>query len=453
VGFSYAGCTYDSAGVRRNTVKVEEEYNPRGDLNLWRWAANTYIGKGCVEMEVLIAQAYAAPLIQFTSVDGVTLFGRSSGSGYGKSASLETGQSTWGSRRGVLRNATDNAALDRVAALNNLPVMYDEMVTGHQNPAVSAKKLGDLILNISAGSERRRLGRNSQALPNRDSRTMMAAVANKSLTQSASTGDTNALAVRVLEIVMSDAIRRVVVPDVEKVKRTLEENYGRAGEVYAAFLGANHALVQSMVQSAIAHFHQKLAAKEADRFWIAAAATLWVGAKLSKHLKLVDFDMLSMEAFLVEAVKKQRISVTDMTLDGDDPDTHLERISEFLNKHNSNLIITKRLPPSSGRPAASSKEQPLNSEQTSIAREYVARIATDDKKMLVSQPMLKRWYTTSVQANYHEMERVLRNAGVATKSTGQRSLGGGTNIKVPPVPVYVLEFDLTLPENARFLLF
>jgi hypothetical protein len=449
-GFSYGGAVYTPNGIAPSSGASDPYYTPRGSLAKWKEAANIFVGKGCIEMEALMAGAFAAPLVEFTSVSGVVVFGRTAGSGYGKSASLETAASVWGDRTStVITDGTQNATMDSIFAVNNLPVIFDEFVPTTRNISAAARRFGELVVQISQGREKRALTRGRQQMPRRTARTMLLAAANASLSEAASGNDSDAQAVRVFEFEMSDAIRRIrrLPSETSAAKTIMDQNYGRAGEVYAEFLGSNFAVVEKMVSEMEDWFFKNGQGSATDRFWQCAAATLYVGALLSKKLGLIDFDILSMKKFLVEQMLKQRAAVEDMSVDADNPDIQLSRVRDFINSNLQGRIITDTVPQ---RGWNKTMLETADREYDLVrSREIVCRIAKKSMVMWVSEGRLKQ-YCAQRDINYQQMRRTLEKHQYCRRSGKHpKSLGIGTKINVAKESI--LEFDLNLPANSIFI--
>ena len=446
-GFAYANYAFDAAGARviSAAAACHQPLMPRGNLNDWRTAANFFVGKGCVEMEVLMATAFAAPLVIFTGAEGVIVFGRAD-TGYGKSVSLTTSASVWGSRSQLTLSSTMNYIEGDIMLKNNLPVYVDELVTDRRQDT----RLAENILRMVGGTGRGRMDRGSINMVVRTACTMIAAASNHSLTEMASSKDTSAQAARVLEIEMSDALIKLGIPQssVGEIRKMLEANYGQAGLVYAEFLGKHHAAVEQMVTATMKRFETKLGLGPAERFWLAAAAALLVGATISKKLNLMDFDILSMEKFLLEQLRRQRTSVKDMSINPNDPEVQLGRVREFLNSHLQDRIITDILPSHGWN--KSHLIAIHNGMEASRARSVVARIAIKDTPptMLVSDAKLREWCERK-EISYPQLYRTLAKAGICTKSKKHRSLGAGTGFHMSAETVLI--FDLTFPANVAFL--
>lgn len=450
VGFAYGGYIFDANGQRSTGSAGPERVTPRGSLALWRQAANFFTGKGCIEMEVLIATAFASPLVIFTGADSLIVFGRSAGTGMGKTASLECSASTWGTRQLVDVQATINRVDHNMALMNNLPTYYDELVPSSRKAAGSSARFSQLIHGVSAGREKGRMTRGSNEMEQRMSRGMFVAASNFSLTEVASSNDTNALAARVLEIEMSSAIKRlgIKLSQVGEVKKMLENNCGQGGLVYSEYLGKNHVAVEQAVKNAIEYFQSTLKlGSDVERYWIPAAATLFVGASISKKLGLIDFDIMSMQKFLLNLLSKQHASVKEMNLDPTDPEVQMTRLRNFLNSSRA-WVTTDTLPGHGGNRTAACQLKG-NYEHARAWGGFIVRHAYVDKVILVSEAKLLEWCLKQ-EIDFRQLRRALIEHGYCIKPKAKRSLVAGTQLAAAS-PEAVLLFDLTLTCNLNLV--
>jgi len=75
-------------------------------------------------------------------------------------------------------------------------------------------------------------------------------------------------------------------------------HYGLAGAVYAEWLARNPDKAKALVEQAVVALSNELEAGPEERFWVAACAVMIAGAKIAKHLNLVEFDIGTLSAFL-----------------------------------------------------------------------------------------------------------------------------------------------------------
>jgi hypothetical protein len=123
--FAYGGQVYDKNGPRlHQPTGVDAEYSPRGKLDEWRKGASAYVGKGCIEMEVLIATA----LLHSNDIHGSRWRRRvrsPSQSGRARRHRWKL-HAAWGPKT-VISSATPTPHVS-ACRLNNLPVYHDEFV-------------------------------------------------------------------------------------------------------------------------------------------------------------------------------------------------------------------------------------------------------------------------------------------------------------------------------------
>ena len=418
------------------------EYQQCGELHLWKQGASPFIGQGCIEMEVLIATAFASPLMRFTGVDGGIVHARAP-SGRGKTASLEIAASVWASMRVVLGSGTPADTREYIALMHNLPVYADEFVV---DARTNFNKVGEMVLNITGAKDHRRLTRNANRKVQRFSQLLLTTAGNFSLVQKTSR-ETTAQALRVLEIELSNAITKLglTLDRVMAIKRLLESNHGTAGAVCASYFNDHYGNVEQAVELCTKEFQKELRAVEGERFWLATIVAIYVGATIAKHLDLLDFDIVSMKKFLFDQFRQQRLVLSEAAVDADNPEVVLNRLGAFVNQRIGNMIFTSKIARRGNNPP----EMPKN-DHYDLRPPYFGRIAIEDQIMLVSEAQLDG-LCRQHDHDFPHMKRVLLTAGYCSRPKNPRALGAGTTLKSPPSGEYVLEFNLAKSELARFL--
>jgi hypothetical protein len=442
-GFSFGGQVHGPEGSRATAVP-HPFYTPRGSLAEWKKAASVFFGRGLTEIETIIATAFAAPLIRFTLIDGAVVFVRSSQSGEGKTASLETSASVWMSRQGMLTDGTMNATLARITTLNNLPMNFDEFIKDTSDQ--TARQAAKAILSISAGKQPARLNRMLKEIHQLPSRTMMVGSSNISLVELARNSDTNAQAARVLEIELSNVGQRLGVThrQAAEFKEAQERNFGNAGLVYAAYIGKHHEKVKRWVAEKVGELEGILGSRNEERYWIDISATVIVGSAIAKALDLLKFDTVGIQKFLLNLIRSHRAAMADRGTNPDDPDEQLRRVGNFLNESIRNRIITKNAP-SQGR----AKMLVENYGQLMNSNVFTVRWATEDQLLLISERALNEWCRRNNIGSYIQMRTVLERHGYCTRNRNNRKIGGNCGPAYTTSPEIVLEFDLTKPQLAN----
>jgi hypothetical protein len=338
----------------------------------------------------------------------------------------------------LVEAATYNFATSRIADVNNLPACFNDFI-----PDDAERWVGRFIKDVTAGAEKGRLTRNSKEIPRRFSRTLMIGNGNRSIVEMAGIKDTNAQAVRVLEYEMPRRVTHIVRDDAA-LREALEQNYGQAGLVYARFLGTHHVAIAEMVKDQVQALNRQFGADEGERFWIAAIATLLIGATIAKKLDLVQFDVPAMRAFLINLFNSRRAHVNELEINADDPVVQQQRIINFLNERVRNRLVTDRMP-RRGQGSVAMKIPPAQG-----VNEFVARYAIDDRKLWVSEPKLEYW---CLQRGYQygTMRKVLLRNKYCIRHQQGRSLGAGCPSEYRTGSEKVLEFDLKDSRNSGFL--
>ena len=438
-GFAFGGYIFDKTGAHRQPGRNDEA--PVGTLENWQKALSVFVGKGYIELEIMIASAFAAPLMPFTQADGGVLHARSSGSGKGKSASMDMAATVWANRKSKINSTTAIGISQSITNLNNLPLYVDEMLTEGDRGAPT-KNFSQLLLDVTSGTGRLRADVKGNLRPRSECCTMMVSAANVSLVRNASGRDTNAQAARVFEIVLPDIGKSIAPGDVATNRMLLAANHGVAAFEYCKVLGAKYEAIAQIVRDQLDLQERELGYHSEERCWSAICATLLVGAKIAKGMGLLPFDVAGIKQRLYAAYREQRAAMRDLSVDADNPMTQLARVGQFLNDKIRNRIITHHMP-KKGNPGTA---HVVNADQIYGVNEFVARYATVDGLLWVSENKLRVWCELN-RYSFEEMRGVLVKHGYCTRDPKKpRTIGGGT-VKFATSRELVMEFDLNLPCN------
>jgi len=409
-----------------------DPYGPKGSLDVWKKTTVYVTGQGRPELEVLLATAFAAPLLKMSLSQAVLLSVYSRESGIGKSTALKIGQAVWGHPVTGVNGLddTENAIIAKVGDLRHLPLYWDEMKTKDQYQRVI-----NVTFQLGQGKNKARLDRDSKAREVRSFATMMTACSNDSLFNIVvhGTQGTRAGAYRVFEIVVPPihVDKQLEFTTVAADLSDLERNYGRAGEVYAQFLGQKAAQIQREVRTLQGRLATQLNATPDERFWVATMASLIAGASYASMLGLADFHVPEMVKALADTLFKLRdrlaVEVQEMrtAFDGEE---FLDRlIRDLFNKH---LVMTTRLHDANARPKGDIK---LVAGDVQKLANVWAQIGKEDNVLRVKAGEFRDYIRTRGQ-NQTEVHDVLKSHFNMrpTKAT----LGAG-------VPIFGGVFDKT----------
>lgn len=428
--FAYAekGTLVNGRQVTTHPVpgSLSEYYKPTGQIAPWNSAVDMLLTdsrrhSGRHGVQVVLATAFAAPLIYFTDVTGVTLGVHSDHSGSGKSTAMQVAQAVWGHPVKGMNSMddTDNAIAKKLSLLPHLPSYWDEAMTS----AESALKVGATVFKLTQGKEKSRLSREADMRSVDEWKTMLVIASNVSIADAVSqhTKDTDAGVTRILEIPFGGTAKA----GTETRFRDLSDNYGHAGAVYAEYLGRNQNDVEDRVNSVVRYLNKKYKTTKEQRFQVAGTAAIIVGAMLAKHLKLVDFDMGIVKSAAEEALVKSQETI----------DTHEELrqnvISNFIADNADNILITDVFAVRSVKPT--SFRQPA---QTKI---LAAQITTRDKKARIRADALISWCEKTGH-QFGAVQRQMETDFGAVKKQGRLGVGFDA-LQTPRVMVW--EIDIT----------
>lgn len=309
-GFAYAGKRFTPQGIFRAALPAspdfKEAYMPKGDRAPWMELVRIINHQKNPVLDMLIATAFAAPLIYFTGQDGCSIGAWTIESGAGKSTALKIATSVWGEiqrAKGGLSD-TKNQVTARMSALKNLPTYWDEV-----RQQADKEQLSDLVSIVSEGKGRNRLNRAANFGKMEFMKTILAYTTNESIR--AVINDRNksspAASMRTFEC---HAEKREVSIEIQNRVDTLMSymnlNYGHAGLAYAEYIGTHQDEVHQTVLQVQELLHRTLKFTQDERYYKIAITTILVGAHYANKLGLTEFDLVGLRAFLIAELKKMR---------------------------------------------------------------------------------------------------------------------------------------------------
>jgi hypothetical protein len=335
-GFAFGGKVWGAAGRFENTSGIdpvlEDRYRVAGDMQPWRDAADFITRMGRVELQVILASAFAGPLVKYTGQSGLLLSAYSPLSGVQKSTAMQVAQAVWGHPIRAMNRLDDtyNSVANKLGVIRHLPLYWDELQTREQAEAGFSK----LAFTLTQGTEKSRLGSDAQQRFSGAWATMLVSASNFSVQDMMAQEAKNTAAGlnRVFEVVVPPppAGTMVSVAQASAIVSRCQENYGHAGEAYAKALARDEALLKGRLLRIAAHFEALTLAPAEERFWVFTAATIFLGAVLAKAEGLVDFDLAAMQSFLAGAIRAQRGAKIATTFDVTGPDYAASTLSRYI---------------------------------------------------------------------------------------------------------------------------
>lgn len=300
------GTTLHRANNRNESIRPSvgargemESYHIAGDEMVWRRAFDIALGGG-PDRQVVLALAIAAPLMQFTGVDGLLLNAYTPESGVGKSTLCDAALSIWGAPNKLRKDFRDtaNATFKLASIVGNLPMVVDEFTN------VEGRALSDYVYTLTQGREKHRLSADAK-LNASHARWCLPTIttSNNSVLEKLQLfrQDAVAEAARVFEIRLSPLPMSNEQLRFNKLHlQALREHYGFLGpQLLQIYLKQDAEQWRAMLNARIAYWDQAINATASDRFRSACAALVEIGAAIGKTLGFA-FDPVAVRAELAK---------------------------------------------------------------------------------------------------------------------------------------------------------
>jgi hypothetical protein len=242
---------------------------------------------------------------------------------------------------------------------------------------------------------------------------------------------TQATVVRVLEWHCPPLASTFKVYDAQAMIGKLRTNYGRAGEIYSQFLGANAERVASNVLQVEQQACESANLAGAERYLGGAVATIMLGAYYANELGLTRFDLPAMKQFFRRVLDEARQFRQDETIDLNQDTTLVLLVTDYLNAHRGKVLYTENVSTRRGRPIAGVIDL-LNPEEVVVSHtKWAARYARSTDILWIDRLSFAEYLTKQRQQSFAEVMKRLKlrfNAKTITasisKSTGKSSSMG-----------------------------
>ena len=309
-----------------------------GTLDNWRLVVASLMRLERWDILSMMGVGFAAPLMRFTGLNGVTFHICSNGSGHGKTLCQRLASSIWGvpDKFRTTPSTSAVAMVNRLGLLGNLPLMVDEITHKGRN---DLEWFPEFLSQMSDGRGKDRM----EAATNTERRntTTWSSIAlmtsNKHmmdyLTAERPHGSEGEIR-RLVELVFE---KEFVADELTKTLlfQTLPENYGVAGEAYAKWLVRNEDVARNVTKETYAEVFDKFDATGDERFWIAGCASVLAGLRLvsSKHAGLIDLPIGKIATFLYNTIVHMRSESRKMKRTAEDV------LNEFTKKNFGKLVF------------------------------------------------------------------------------------------------------------------
>jgi Domain of unknown function (DUF927) len=391
---------------------------PTANLFVWTEAADALFGKASLALGIQILASFGAPLMRLLlTVDGgcaVHLF--SSVSGAGKSWALDCAWSVWGLKKAMMLVNDDTKVAKPLvmAALNNLPVCYDEIFNKDHDVVRS-------LINLFSDGRDRQRGTADGGLRQVDATwcTLMLTNSNHDLLEILDTAGVDAPGFRVLQLLCPKLDFDKATAD--SLKRRLEENAGVAGDKFMQYL-VNPDVLASVKQM-LDTFHQDIwqttKLSNEHRYRVAAATCILVAAVITQHLDILHFDIGKIRDYLL---KELRDPTNAGSVSGRNPEeAALAKLSDFLNATQGEILtVSDKWRP--GRGVA----PPVILGNTPRGR-ISARYEVGTRRVYVSETVFRAWCGVN-QISMRDVLKELMKCGVVIDPSRKVTLTAGTSL-------------------------
>jgi hypothetical protein len=370
------------------------------------------------DLMVLVASAFAAPLVQMSGQNGFLIGAHSAASGIGKTTALTLAQAVWAHPALGGFSDTVNFTFDKCAVLQNLPVIYDEIKGEHVGNFVN------IVFGMTSGREKGRTDRSGHMRETRTWHTLIAYATNESIVSIVAdqTRGTHASAYRIYEFEALNLPYMNLTSQMAGLVTQLGFNYGGIGKIYAEYLGQHHDDIQDKLLKFQVKLEQELSAQSAERCQIAAMSTTLFGASLANQLGLATFDILLMKKFMTKEFSRmqndQKFSDGDYT----NSDAVYNELSVFLNECTQNTIITDRAWSAVGKPPPGFARIIRHNQQ-----ELGIQISGDPLTIRIRKSFFREWCIKHKRHKTLLLNAIIRITG-ATDPKSKLRLASGTGL-------------------------
>lgn len=404
--------------LAKNIPKSAEAFTAKGDLSKWIETTRIFDQPGMEPLAfAFLAAAFGAPLIKFTGYSGamVSMLGAS---GVGKTLVGAWALSTYGEPSHLVmhKDDTKNALIGRLGVYGNLPLYIDEVTN------IDPADLSELSYRITQGRDKVRYTKESVEKTSINQWNTLALVSsNSSLIDKLSVHKLDAAAEinRVFEfnVPQHEALTREAATD---IYRTVEENYGLAGQEYVRWLAQHSDKHRSELDKIVSLLDKRTGAESQERFWSAVAGCAIYGGSIAKSLGLIEFDVSRISRWVIETIKEMRLTRDDVCTDS------VSVLGQFIDEHAANWLIVN------------SKGDVVSEPRGKL----VGRTEAGNQFSYMSRTVLREWMNRKY-GSYSTVKNELTAMGALRDSGRKRTIGAGTSFAGAQQACWVV--DLSCP--------
>lgn len=424
-GFAYAGRVWGENTDRPAANPggaLHYQYGPKGDPAVWNELAQVVYSQNRPALNVILASAFAGPLVHLTGHPGLLLNAYSTESGIGKTTAMKCAQAVWGHPVMAMAALSDtsNSVLGKMGQIKHLPFYWDEIKSEEQ-----VRNFCNIVFNLTGGREKSRMNTDTTIRESGSWHTLMVSATNESLIDpmAAKYKSTTAGLMRMFEYQVPKPDEKITdTSHVQRILGQLEYNFGHAGLIYAKFLGANHERVNDELKELESNLSHELEAEQSERLWTAVIAVVLKGAEYANQLGLTFINLDELKAFMIQTMQNMRGEVQKSPTDLNEEMTLSSILAKFINSTRQNTLETNRTWVARGKPPKG-VIQVLN--DVSRIQRLGVQISKEDRIMRISSTFFSEWMADHNYSRKSFLDRMEKEYGVEIKAG---KLGGGTEL-------------------------
>jgi hypothetical protein len=450
-GFVYGGFIFRDDGSESaagmGDAELRDEYQPIGDRQMWIDACKLVTDQKRPELDVIIAAAFAAPLMIVTGEYSALLSAWGAG-GVGKSTSIKVGQAVWGhsKKSKEVTSTTSRSVVHKMGQLRNLPIYWDEVKSQK-----AQKQVFETVFSGSEGIGPGRLTANIEQRARTDWQTLLIIASNLSFVDHivSEQKTTSAGIYRVFEYhipsVLPNAPGQIDAMDASRITQELESNYGLIGLEYARMLGTNPYDVDYFTRAECRLFSERVKAKKEERFWVALCGTLIAGSMYANSFG-AQIDIEALTKFLAHTYELNRERLTDEATEGGTRINTEEALTGFLKASVENTLYTNTVPSGAGRPK---QVDPIVGPDPRYPKPIYVQWVVDDKQLRISRPRFAKFMREQNISSSQIINGLRDFFGAKHAYTG---LGAGTVYHSGQEHVLIIPVKPNTPLGAQLLI-
>jgi hypothetical protein len=421
------------------TSSLFSAFSTKGSIDTWKQAMSFFERPGMEIHQFAIGIAFGSIFTDFTAINGALFHIYSPESGIGKTTALISGASIWGDPKKLVLKETDTIAskMNRAEKYKNIFLPMDEVTNA------TAKDVSDFVYQYTDGSQRNRMGPNSNEERTRGEPWKQNAVStgNASLMEKMSIYKAipKGEAMRVLEA----RVRPVLGLEKEEtdiLSEQLLNNYGHAAIPYLQYVMSDIDGIKALYKTTRKKLDQQCGLTPADRFHSSLVVNGIMGLMVAKRCGLINYDIGAIVKWLKALVSntKDQAKSLDVNAEG--------ALSNFLAENYNNILRIKSTEDARRNNNADALEHLVIPDATPRMT-FVARYEYDVKMLFIYPNPLRKWCAER-QINYEWLTDSLKRGRTKAKLDKKR-MAKGTHMNLPSLDVWWINAEGFLDDDRE----